>query len=122
MNKKRINELMTALGCTHEEAIEMIKEDEAIDKMSMSEVNSDLTDSQKKAIKSVTKVGTKKKTKINRERKIDEVKKQIINNVRVLIEGMGAVTEPLKNETDLHFTYEDNRYSIKLTKHRPPKK
>lgn len=56
-----------------------------------------------------------------KERKIDETKKRFINGFRVYLEGSGAKVTPLKNETDLHFTFEGESYSVKLTKHRPPK-
>jgi hypothetical protein len=122
LDETRIEKLMSTLNCSRDEAIEIIKEDEEIDGMSMKEVNADLTEEQKKAVKAATKTGTKKRTAVKRERKVDPVKKQLINNVRILLEGMHANVEPLTNETDLHFTYEGASYSIKLTKHRPPKK
>ena len=56
-----------------------------------------------------------------KERKVDETKKHIINMIRVLLEGFHAEVEPLKNETDLHFKYNGESYSVKLTKHRQPK-
>lgn len=121
LDEARIEKLMATLNCSRDEAIEIIREDEEIDGMSMKEVNADLTEEQKKAVKAATKTGTKKRTAVKRERKVDPVKKQLINNIRILLEGMHANVEPLTNETDLHFTYEGASYSIKLTKHRPPK-
>ncbi len=59
--------------------------------------------------------------KSTRERKVDEVKKKFINSFRIYLEGCGANVEPLINETDLHFTYLGENYSIKLSKHRPKK-
>lgn len=59
--------------------------------------------------------------KSTRERKVDEVKKKFINGFRIYLEGCGAKVEPLTNETDLHFTYLGENYSIKLSKHRPKK-
>lgn len=121
MTEKDIVKMMNALKCTREEAIEIIKEDEEIDKMTMKEVNADLTSEQKKAIKEATKTGTKKRTNTKRERKVDETKKRLINNYRVLLEGMGAVIEPLKTESEMHFTFENAHYTVKLIKHREPK-
>lgn len=121
-DEAKIQKVMKTCELTREEAIAMLKEDEEVDKMSVKEAQADLTDEQKKAVKSATKVGSKKRTAVKRERKIDEVKKKIINCIRVLLEGMGAVVQPLTNETDLHFTYSGESYSIKLIKHRPPKK
>lgn len=59
--------------------------------------------------------------KTEKVRKVDEVKKKFINGFRVYLEGCGAKVEPLTNETDLHFTYLGENYSIKLSKHRPKK-
>lgn len=121
MDEKRIASLMKSLDCTREEAISVIMEDEEIDRMSSKEVTADLTPEQKKAMKSVTKTGTRKTGEVKRERKVDETKKRLINNYRVLLEGMGATVEPLTTEAEMHFTFEGASYTVKLIKHRPPK-
>lgn len=61
------------------------------------------------------------KKKVEKVRKIDETKKKFINGFRVYLEGCGCKVDPLKNETDLHFSFENENYSVKLTKHRAPK-
>lgn len=116
--EKRIKELMTTLKISREEAIELINEDMAIDKMSMKELNADLTKEQKEAIKQATKTGTRKPTASKRERKVDETKKRLINGFRVFLEGLGAKVEPLKTEAEMHFTFEGAEYTVKLIKHR----
>lgn len=118
MTEKQIEKMMKSLDISREEAIEIIRDDEAIDK---GEKLFELSAEQKKAVKKATGTGTKKRTEVKRERKVDETKKELINAVRVLIEGLGGNTEPLANETDLHFTFKGDSYSVKLTKHRPPK-
>lgn len=118
----RVGELMKKLDCTEAEALELLAEDEKIDKMTVAEAQSDLSKEQKQAIKKATITGSKKRTTVKRERKIDEIKKRFINGIRIYLEGCGAKVEPLTNETDLHFIFENTHYSIKLTKHRPPKK
>ena len=71
---------------------------------------------------------TVKKTRKPRERKVDETKRQILAEIKILLEGKQrnhgyAETDVImENETDLHFTFGGERYSLKLTKHRPPKK
>ncbi len=55
-------------------------------------------------------------------RKVDETKGRLLSNVKVLIEGLGATETALETETELHFTFEGEKYTFKLTKHRPPKK
>lgn len=125
MTEKEIQKTMKALDISRDEAIAMLKEDEEIDRMAMGEVDNDLTAEQKKVKKAMTKTGEKKKTVYKfdkkKERKVDETKKHFLDCIRVLIEGMGAVVEPLKTEAEMHFTFGEDSYTIKLIKHRPPK-
>lgn len=58
---------------------------------------------------------------VKKERKIDKNKKRILNNCRVLVEGMGAQVTATKTETEITFLFEDEEYSLKLIKHRPKK-
>ena len=121
IDEKRVASLMKSLGCTREEAIEVIREDEEIDGMSMKEINADLTAEQRKAMKNATKTGTKKRTEVKRERKVDETKKRLLNGFRVFLEGLGANVKPLETEAEMHFNFEGAEYTVKLIKHRPPK-
>ena len=124
MNEKRIAELMKNLGCTREEAISVIEEDEAIDKMTSKEVNADLTPDQKKAIKAATKTGTRKTSgTIKRERKPDEEKEEIIAKIADFLAKIdGFDVEIIKKEREISLLVGENDYSITLIKHRPPKK
>ena len=119
---KEIFHLMNKLGCTRQEAIDIIRTDKQINKMTVAEATADLSKEQKQAIKTATITHTKERKPVKRERKIDAIKKRFINGIRIYLEGCGAKVEPLKNETDLHFNFENEHYSLKLTKHRPPKK
>ena len=121
IDEKRVASLMKSLGCTREEALEVIREDEEIDGMTMKEVNADLSADQKKAMKDATKTGTKKRTAVKRERKVDETKKRLLNDFRVVVEGLGGSVAPLKTEAEMDFSFEGSEYTIKLIKHRPPK-
>lgn len=122
MTEKEIQKMMKALDLTREEAIEMLMEDEAVDKMSVKEATSDLTDEQKKAVKAVTKATSDKpKTKVKRERKIDEVKKTILTVISNALADELTVSATMENEVALHFNYEGADYDLKLIKHRPPK-
>lgn len=58
----------------------------------------------------------------SKERKVDETKGRLLGDVKVLVEGLGATETALETETELHFTFEGEKYTFKLTKHRPPKK
>lgn len=121
VDEKRVAQLMKALDCTRDEALELIAEDEAVDKMTSKEVNADLTAEQKKAVKKATGTGERKRTAVKRERKVDVTKGRLLNDYRVLLEGLGAQVEPLKTEAEMHFTFEGASYTVKLIKHRPPK-
>ena len=68
----------------------------------------------------------KPKKKATKTRKVDEEKKHILSCVKTLLEGMqlNADERPnvqMKTETELSFSLGDNNYTLKLTKHRPPK-
>ncbi len=107
---------MKALGISREEA-EQLWEDDHSD-----EVLPEVAEMERKAkkVKRYEKSDAPRKPS-SRERKVDPTKKHLINCIRVLLEGLNAEVTPLTNETDLHFTYQGERYSVKLTKHRPPK-
>lgn len=62
-----------------------------------------------------------KKKRKPKERKVDEEKGYILKTVSEVIEGMGAEKLSLKTETELSFLFNGNSYTLKLTKHRPPK-
>jgi len=64
----------------------------------------------------------KPRKKTTKERKVDETKKRILSAVKVLLEGMGAEVLGVKTETEIAFTFGGDRYTMKLTKHRPSKK
>ena len=82
MDEKRIAELMQTLDLTREEAIELIQEDEKVDKMTVKETESDLTAEQKQAIKKA-KGGAKAVDAFGKkrvvERKGDEDKRTLIS-------------------------------------------
>ena len=64
----------------------------------------------------------KPRKKAVKERKVDETKKRLLADVRVLLEGLGASEVKVKTETEIAFLFDGDRYTFKLTKHRPPKK
>lgn len=122
MDEKRIQSLMKTLSCSREEAIQVILDDEAIDK---GEKLFELSTEQKKIAKEMTSTGTKKKTStpIKRERKIDNEKVEIITKIAdFLKKNDGFDVEIIKSEREISLLIGENDYSIVLTKHRPPKK
>ena len=124
MDEKRIVKLMKELDCTREEAISVILEDEEIDRMSAKEVDSDLTEDQKKAKKEATKTGTRKTNgTVKRERKPDEEKEEIITKIADFLAKInGFNVKIIKKEREISLLVGENDYSITLIKHRPPKK
>lgn len=121
MTEKEIEKIMKALDLTRDEAIEMLLEDEAVDKMSMKEVNDDLTDEQKKVIKKASATQSKERKSVKRERKVDVDKLEILQVCDdALCDLVDNVCER-KTETELNFEYNGSKYTLKLIKHRPPK-
>ena len=58
---------------------------------------------------------------VKKERKIDTTKKKLLNDCRVLFEGLGANIIGVKTETEITFMFDGDEYSLKLIKHRPKK-
>ena len=80
METNRVDELMTLLDCTEEQAKNIIEYDQKVDKMSVKECESDLTDDQK-AVAKKYRQGDRKPTVYNfdtRKRKTDDTKKGLI--------------------------------------------
>lgn len=68
-----------------------------------------------------------KAQKKSKARKVDTIKKKILDSFRIVIEGMQLnngeeKNVSIKNEVELSFSYCGDNYTIKLIKHRPPKK
>lgn len=72
--------------------------------------------------------GNKPKTKKKVERKIDPNKAALINSLRdwaealILDDGTELTNIAVNNEASIDFTYNGVEFTIKLVKHRPPKK
>ena len=62
----------------------------------------------------------KPKAKVKKERKIDENKKLILDKMHKALETFVKITN-VKTETEISFVYNDEEYTLKLTKHRPKK-
>ena len=107
---------MKALGISEEEAIDMWLDD---NDYTENEVVEELT----KKAKSVKRYeqAEKPRKKTVKERKVDEEKKHLIN---ILVTSLnGEVSNiSVKNEAEISFICNENSYTIKLVKHRPPKK
>lgn len=62
----------------------------------------------------------KLKSKSKKEKKIDENKKLILDKLHKTLETFVEITN-VKTETEISFVYNDEKYTLKLTKHRKEK-
>jgi len=118
---------LMATGMTEAEARETALYDLEVEAGEPTEF--DLTAEQQKVAKKYTNTGTKKRTEYQfskRERKPNETKREIMNTVRVLFEGMAlngkCEAVDLSNvERTLDFVKDGKHYTLTLTEHRPKK-
>ncbi len=122
-----IEKMMKILGCSEDEARQLVADDAAIDK---GEKLFELSDEQKKASKKARSTGTKKRPTAykfeKRERKPNEVKRWIIDRLRILCEGWelngDALDVKVTNiERTIDFNIDGRAFTLTLTEHRPPK-
>lgn len=117
MPKPEVLKLMKTLNISEAEALELMEEDREIDRgAKLYELPKDREAGAKKARRA-----DRKKTEVHRERKVDETKKRILDFCRIPLEGAGAKVLEMKTETEILFEFEGASYTLKLTKHRPPK-
>ena len=64
----------------------------------------------------------KPRKKAEKVRKIDLDKRHLLTQISNCISELGGCNLSMKNEVEVSFAYNGNDYTIKLTKHRPPKK
>lgn len=125
-NEKLIAHHMKQLGCTREEALEVIAYDEAVEKGQATPY--DLTAEQKKVQKEMTTTGTRKTTKtVKTERKRTEntTKSTIIAEISQFLSTLQAETcenvQITNAERTISFVVGDNSYELSLIQHRKPK-
>lgn len=118
--EEMIVKMMTKLNISREDAIALIEDDKEVDRMTkMSDIQSDLTEEQKKAAKKAKNVarGVSEKPTAKREKKVDNTKKEIIST---LINSLGMATdfEILNDEREFTFNVNGEKYKIVLSKPR----
>lgn len=117
---------LIAYGMTEEEALETLADDDEVDHMTKaSDINSDLTEEQKKVVKKAKNVGTRKTEYqfTKRERKPDELKRTLIADLAEWCKAQGYNDVEISNaEKVVDFKIGNDNYSLSLTRHRPPKK
>ena len=64
---------------------------------------------------------SKPKNKTVKDRKVNETKKHLFEIIIASLENE-VENGSLKNEVEYSFDFDGDRYTLKLTKHRPPKK
>lgn len=124
MDKKTmIDNYMTKLGISYEEAVQLVEDDEN------DFIGEEGEEMQKKAKQFQHREKadkSNKKSATPKERKVDADKKTLFDLFKAFSEGLelnntiSNVT--FKTETEINFTYNQAIYTWKLTKHRPPKK
>jgi transcription antitermination factor NusG len=115
--EQQIEQYMKSLKISREEAEQLYEDDQAD---FIGEEGEEMT-SKAKEIRRYEKADEKKVRK-PRERKVDEEKGRLLRNIKGLLEGLGADITSVKTETEISFNFNGSQYSVKLTKHRPPKK
>lgn len=129
MDENRISELMKTLDLTRDEAIELIRDDEQVDKMGMKQVDDDLTEEQKKAIKKakggVRAVNAYGK-KVTRERKENPTKASLIAEIADFLQknSENAIEncEITNKERQIAFKIGENSFELTLVQKRKSKK
>ena len=114
----QVKKMMDALHITEAEALELIEADKEIDHGAKL---FELPDELKAGAKKARRGERKKPEHINRERKVNETKKNLLALCREPIEGAGAKVLAEKTETEITFELNGNTYTLKLIRHRPPK-
>ena len=64
----------------------------------------------------------KQRKQVAKERKVDTAKKAILDEVEKMVEEIGGEDITTKTETEVGFTLNGAKYTLKLTRHRPPKR
>ena len=115
--EKEILNFMKTLDLTREEA-EQLWEDDNSD--TMTEEHAILDKKAKENNPRHFGETTKERKKTTRERKVDTVKKYLLD---LIVEGLKGSVECIEyqNEVSISFKYGEDNYSLKLTRHRQPK-
>lgn len=115
---------MRALGMSEEEIAEVLACDKAIDQGKRTDF--DLDPEKEKQAKKLANAGTRKKpitfSQAPKERKIDEEKRMIIEEIARTCEDFAQTVETVNVEREISFIIGENHYSLTLTRHRNNKK
>lgn len=112
-----IKKLKISLDLTTEEAIETWLDDHDYIDNAEAEAMTEKAKANRRYEKSDA---PRKKTV--RERKVDAEKGGLLSAIKTAVETFGGAVVSVKNEAEFSFTFNGNSYTVKLVKHRPPKK
>ena len=110
---KQIEKLVNLLGCSMSEALDIIKQDEQIDKgVKLFE----LTQEQKKAAKAATiTTSGKARKKTERIKKSDNNKLSLMNNIIDSLNNCAQDINVINPEREITFMYNDKKYKLVLS-------
>lgn len=118
---KKIQEMMALLGCSEEEARQVIADDKDIDQGKKKDF--DLTPEQQKVAKHRGQRAPRVYTHTKRERKENTTKSGIIKEIFEFLSQKDYENLRItKKEREIDFDYCGNAYTITLVQHRPEKK
>lgn len=116
MDMNRVKNIMKALGCTEEEALQIIADDDAIDHGAKL---FELTDLQKKVAKEARSVDRKPKAptagKQKSTRKEDADKLALMSLLQNALGAEAANLTVLNAEREMTFTYNDRKFKVVLS-------
>lgn len=123
VDENKVAHLMRTLSLTREAALDLIADDEETDRMTMKQINAELTPEQKAAQKKMRATGERKVAKDEgekkkRARKVDEEKVAIINKMLELASVLGENPKIISAEHEVSFDLNGFSWSMTLTKHR----
>ena len=110
--EEQIKSYMTKMKISREEAEQLLEDDQ---EDYIGEAGEEMT-KKAKEIKRYEKAD-KPKSKSKKERKDDANKKVILDKLHKALETFVKITN-VKTETEISFVYNDENYTLKLTKHR----
>lgn len=122
--EKRIKEIMSSLMISREQASELLREDERIDKMTRrNDIEADLTEEQRAVSKELKQASRKtsvyKFDTSKRKKSVNVNKKDLISFFREKLEEKGSTDIIINNpERELVFSFGNTKYKLTLSQPR----
>lgn len=123
LDEKRIEKLMKSLGCSREEAIEVLMDDDDIDHGIKKDF--DLSEEEHKKAMKQANTGTRKSSKngeTKRKPKENPTKEGIVSEIFTFLSEKGYENCEITNKTrEISFHFGDKDYTVTLIEKRKPK-